>query len=344
MKIPERALFIQLRRIGDVLMCTPAIRAFKSVFPKCQLDFLTEMPEVLKGNPHLQAIINVDPARQSDPVYQFNLLRKIRRGKYDLTVDFFANPRSAYYAFFSRAATRLSYGFSHRRWAYNLVPKKVDHPLYAAFDRLRLLEAAGINSDDPRLEFYPSTDDCAKAQNIIRASAEKPVISISPVSRKEYRRWPLENYARICDLLSVQYDVNIFVIAGPGEEKYADEVARMADIKPSVLHIENLGTLGAIFKNVGLHIGNDNGPKHIAVACGAPTFSIYGPESPVSWTYPDYSRHHWIQAREFCEKCQQIKNNCDAACIKSITVEAAWEKINDMIRTLPSFQSAVKKA
>jgi len=53
MNPPERALFIQLRRIGDILMCTPAVRAFKKKYPNCTLDFLTEHPDVLQGNPRI---------------------------------------------------------------------------------------------------------------------------------------------------------------------------------------------------------------------------------------------------------------------------------------------------
>ena len=111
---PEKALMVQLRRIGDVLMCTPAIRAFNKQYPDCELDFLTELPDVLSGNPHLNDIIRVDRSRQYDPFYQYSLIRKIKKNNYDLVIDFFANPRSAYYSFLSRAKTRLSCGYGHR--------------------------------------------------------------------------------------------------------------------------------------------------------------------------------------------------------------------------------------
>jgi heptosyltransferase-3 len=344
MKTPEKALFIQLRRIGDILMCTPSIRAFKQAFPDCRLDFLTEMPDVLQGNPHINSIIAVNNAKRSSIIHQYKLIKKIRNNGYDLGVDFFANPRSTYYSFFSGASTRLSYGFGHRRWAYNLIPSKPDMPLYSALEKLRLLEAIGIKSDDPRLEFYPSLDDRLKIQSIIPETIIRPVISISPVSRREYRRWPIENYARLNDLLVTHYNAQIVILAGPGEEASAEQLANLADTKPLVPNIRSLGMLGALFEKVSLHIGNDNGPKHIAVACGAPTFTIFGPESPVSWTYPDYARHHWIQAREFCNVSNQIKHKCNADCIKSISVDAAWERIKDMMTSLPSFESVTRKS
>ena len=344
MKTPKKALFIQLRRIGDILMCTPSIRAFKQAFPDCQLDFLTEMPDVLQGNPHINSIIAVNNAKRSSIIYQYKLIKKIRNAGYNLVVDFFANPRSAYYSFLSGASTRLSYGFGHRRWAYNLIPPRPNVPLYSALDKLRMLEAIGIKSDDPRLEFYPSPDDRLKIQTIIPNTINKPTISISPVSRREYRRWPIENYARLCDILAFHFNAQIAILAGPCEEAFADQLANQVDAKPLVPNIKSLGMLGAFCERVSLHIGNDNGPKHIAVACGAPTFAIFGPESPVSWTYPDYSRHRWIQAREFCDDCNQIKNKCNVDCIKSISVDAVWEKIKDMMGSLPSFESVTRKS
>ena len=344
MMAPKKALFIQLRRIGDILMCTPSVRAFKIAFPDCQLDFLTEIPEVLQGNPNINSVISVDRKKQSNVIYQYNLIRKIRNGGYDLVVDFFANPRSAYYSYLSGAATRLSYGFGHRRWAYNLIPPKLDDPIYAALDKLRLLEAIEIKSYDPRLEFYPSLDDRLKIQTILPESDGRPLISISPVSRRQYRRWPIEKYAQLSDLLASKFNAITVALAGPGEEIIAEQLAKLTNIKPLVLNIKSLGMLGALFEKVNLHIGNDNGPKHIAVACGAPTFAIFGPESPVSWTYPDYDRHQWVQAREFCEDCDQIKHKCNTDCMKAISVEAVWEKVKEMLNTLSSFKSVTENS
>ncbi|GIS36678.1 MAG: hypothetical protein Ct9H90mP8_0980 [Pseudomonadota bacterium] len=46
-------LLIQLRRIGDVMMTTPAVRALRKAFPEASISFLTESPsdQVYKNNP-----------------------------------------------------------------------------------------------------------------------------------------------------------------------------------------------------------------------------------------------------------------------------------------------------
>ncbi len=343
MTAPKKALFIQLRRIGDVLMCTPAIRAFKRKFPECRLDFLTELSGVLDNNSHLDSILSVDDSRQFNPVYQYKLIRKIRAGRYDLVVDFFANPRSAYYSFLSGADIRLSYGFGHRKWAYNRTPRKSDQPAYAAQDRLDLLKEIDVPSDGLRLEFNPADDDRREAEGILKPLSGKMIAALSPVSRREFNRWPLENYATLGKLLSSELNYAIVILTGPGEEQVAHDLAKMmVAIKPLVLSLDRLGLLGAIFERANLHLGNDNGPKHIAVACGAPTFTIYGPHNPVSWTYPDSSRHRFIQPADIDNECRSMNHRCGKDCIGKISADAVWKKLKKIATDLPFPESSLK--
>ena len=333
---PRNALFIQLRRIGDVLMCTPAIRAFKKQFPNCSLDFLTEYPEVLEGNPYIDSLIPVDPSRQLSPPYQFHLIRSLRKNRYDMVIDFFANPRSAYYSFLTGAETRLSYGFGHRRWAYNLTPSKPENPVYAAGDRLHLLSALEVHSDDFRLEFYPGDRDREEARKLLSPLSHKPILTVSPVSRRNFNRWPLENYARLIEMIVEEFDFVPLVLTGPGEGDVADRLAALISGGESMsLNINSLGLLGAIFELAKFHIGNDNGPKHIAVACGSPTFTIYGPHSHISWTYPDFGRHGFITPGQVDPECRVADHKCGPDCIKKITADAAFDRFRELVSHLP---------
>jgi heptosyltransferase-3 len=340
---PKRALLIQLRRIGDILMCTPSIRAFKKHFPDCQLDFLTEIPNVLKGNPYISSIITVDQTREFNFVYQFGLINRIHAVKYDIVVDFLANPRSAYYSFLSGARTRLSYGYGHRRWAYNLIPKKENELIYAAADKLRLINAIEVPEDGLKLNFFPAEQDREEAQKLL-AEISDPIITVSPVSRRAYRRWPLANYATLADMIVKQFNASVVILTGPGEEQVASKVAALSKAKIYDLRISSLGILGAIFEHSSLHIGNDNGPKHIAVACGAPTLAIFGSDNPISWTYPDRMRHEYIAPRAVLENTDDKKRQFDSVCIQTISVGDVWQKVLKMTGALPSFGSMINKA
>jgi ADP-heptose:LPS heptosyltransferase len=60
---PNRFLLIQSRWMGDVLLCTPAVRELRRAFPEAHLAFASEAPGVdaLRGNPHLDELLVLGP-------------------------------------------------------------------------------------------------------------------------------------------------------------------------------------------------------------------------------------------------------------------------------------------
>ena len=49
----------------------------------------------------------------------------------------------------------------------------------------------------------------------------------------------------------------------------------------------DLEQLAALLQCSDLHIGNDSGPRHIAVACRTPTLTVFLESDPSTWTFPD---------------------------------------------------------
>ena len=81
---PSRVLILQLRRIGDVLLCTPAIRAIARAFPNSKIDFAVEPPcdEGLWGNPHIDRLLLAP--RGSSIRQWIRYAREIRERRYRL--------------------------------------------------------------------------------------------------------------------------------------------------------------------------------------------------------------------------------------------------------------------
>ena len=85
-------LLIQLRRIGDVLMTTPAIRLLRESYPEADLTFLTESPsdQVLNENPNLQEILLYRKPESITESLRYYL--NLRARNFDCVIDFFGNP------------------------------------------------------------------------------------------------------------------------------------------------------------------------------------------------------------------------------------------------------------
>src|SRR5271154_1367318 len=93
---PARILVIRLKAIGDVLLTLPAVAAIRENFSDAKITFLTsaENASLLRGFSEVDEVIALDRTglRSGNPLriapQFFNLLRRLRAGKFELLVDF----------------------------------------------------------------------------------------------------------------------------------------------------------------------------------------------------------------------------------------------------------------
>jgi len=341
MNHPNKILVIQLRRIGDVLMCTPALRALRSRYKDSYIAFLTEKEssDILSLNSYLDEVIILDKERYRNPFYSIKKIWQVRKSSFDLVIDFFGNPRGTYFSFFSGAKHRMGYKLPFRRYFYNILIKNDKTPKYAALGRLDALKIMGIENGEVKLDFFIPDGARLFAQKFFEENKINPQnlsISISPTSRRHFNRWALERYARLADWLISQFNAKIILVWGPDEKEGVEKVKHFMKKDPIISwETKNLFELGAILERCDLHIGNDNGTKHIAVAMGKPTITIYGPHNPISWTYPDFSRHKYLKNEVDCSDCEKIKHKCTKlSCLELITVEDVQETFLQLLNEL----------
>lgn len=345
MNQPTRIMLIQLRRIGDVLMCTPALRALRQSFSKSFIAFLTEREcqDVLASNPYLDEVIVLERERYRNPWYWLRKVGQIRKKKFDLVVDYLCNPRTAYLSFLSGARHRIGYDLPGRRFLYNMLVKSQAGPRYSAEHKLEALRALGIEASGLKLDFFIPDEAGFLARDFLQKEAidrSRLIVSISATSRRHFRRWPPERFGRLADWLISKFKATVILVWGPGEREAVEKVKDVMRQKAVISReTENLFQLGAILGQCDLHIGNDNGTKHIAVAMGRPTITIYGPQDPKSWTYPDPRRHKFLKARQDCPDCDKIKHRCtELACLDQISVQDVQRAFLELLKDLEKSQ------
>lgn len=322
-------------------MCTPALRALRSRYKDSYIAFLTEKEssDLLSLNPYLNEVIVLDKEKYRNPLYLIKKIWEVRKGSFDLVVDFFGNPRSAYFSLLSGAKHRAGYDYPLRRRFYNIVIKDEKIPQYAAQSRLDFLKILGIENCKVNLDFFIPDEARFFVKKFFeenKIDSKNLLISISPTSRRHFNRWALERYAQLVDWLISQFGAQIILVWGPGEKEVVEKVKHFMKKHPIISwETKNLFELGAILERCDLHIGNDNGTKHIAVAMGKPTITIYGPHSPISWTYPDFSRHKFLKKEVDCPDCEKIKHSCTKlSCLDLITVEDVQKTFTKLLSQL----------
>lgn len=322
-------------------MCTPALRALRTQFPQSNIAFLTEKEssDILVLNPYLNELIVLERESYRNSFYSLEKIRQIRDRSFDLVIDFLGNPRSAYITFLSGAKNRVGYDLPFRRFFYNVIIKNDEIPKYAALHKLEALKTLGIECSDPKLDFIIPDEASFFAEMFFKEKGSDQnnlIVSISPTSRRHFNRWSLERFARLADWLISSFQATVVLVWGPGERGAVEKVKDLMNKIPVICkETKDLFQLGAILRKCDLHVGNDNGTKHIAVAMGKPTITIYGPHDPISWTYPDFSRHRFVKKKVDCPECDKIKHKCTKlSCLDQITVTDVQNVFLELLKSL----------
>ena len=314
----KRILLIQHGAIGDVLMCTPAVRALRKHLPEAEITFLigNKAFDAVRHNPNIDKFI-VPNLQMQFLKYLIYLFRFVF-SRYDIVIDFQQNPRSALITFLTFAKKRISFTEKHRNYAYNIKIGPVDTQIYAAINKLKLLKPLGINESDDFLPELFITDKERKwakeLWNDLNFQKQDLIIALSPVSIKSYRLWDLEYFAQICDFLIDKYQAKIVFTWGPGGFHIIKIIQHNMKNKIEINYtISSIKQLKAIFERSSLFLGNDNGPRHIAITCGIPTIGIFSHVHASHWTPPGMEKHLAISP--------------EIPGIKNLKFEAAIEKI-----------------
>ena len=343
---PSRILVVMLRRIGDVVLTTPAVRALRKLYPEAELDFLVEPPcgEILEGNPDISRVLLCERRRgPAGLAAHWRSIRAVRSGNYDWVIDYMGNPRSAIITALSGAAVRAGPSHVFHRWAYNRALDQSEAVFYGAREKIRVLRSLGLDPDEddylPRLDIAPESGERARrALEELGWTGSPGIIGLVPASRKITRRWPARHFMKLGRLLRDRYweGARILVFWGPGEEPLAREIVQgIGQDAASAPATASLRDLAALLKECRLVITNCNGPKHIAVAAGVPTLTIHGSSDPRSWNPPSDPRFGVVRREElFCIGCR--RNDCpyDLECLKDLAPEIVARRAAEMLNAM----------
>lgn len=88
-----------------------------------------------------------------------------------------------------------------------------------------------------------------------------------------------------------------------------------------------LQELGAVLARAALHVGNDNGPMHMAAALRVPVIGLFGPSDPALWG-PWGEGHRTFYKGLDCRAC--FHPDCfrgEQNCMRLITLDEVWEAV-----------------
>jgi heptosyltransferase-3 len=297
----ERILIIAIPGIGDVLLCTPLIRAVRAKWPEAEIHVMLRhaAASVLDGNTDVDEIIGMAPRAGFVEVSRL-LLPRFR--KYDLIVSNATSDRTTFYSVAlgrQRVSTIPAAKQPWKRWV-NHAWVDIDDEHWHIMVRMRKLgEAAGVDVGyDVINPCSPDSPDVL-ARHLGKGWRDRPYAVVHPSASLPEKHWHKEGWRSVVDHL-VGKGLRVVVTGGPGEAEktYVTEELGLGRMPVDcVVGRLRLADIAELVAGADIYIGVDTLVSHIVAAAGTPTVVLFGPSNPMKWA--PWPRGHEAQFSPF---------------------------------------------
>jgi predicted lipopolysaccharide heptosyltransferase III len=329
-----KILLIQLRRLGDLILTTPAISALRGHIPGAQIDLAVSH----ESAPLLPAIQGLQTTFLTKlGLRDFLTWMQIRRAGFDCVIDFTRNDRSAWLTVLASAARRivsdrLKIKSKFRARLYNEFVDCAMKDMHTVDYGLALLQPLGISAaaSDPVLHLPRAAQESASA--IISGQIRhQPFAIFHPGSARVEKFWESERWSEVIEFAATELGFLPVLSGGRNELERTHLAAIREKVRATVLDLSgqlDLLTLAALLEHAGLLVTVDSAPMHLASAAGTPQVVLFGPTNPFHWRprespaailfgdSPEPLRH--FQAREVKKAMTQISTAAVIGAMRSM--------------------------
>lgn len=248
--------FIQLGRIGDMVLCTPAFSAIKAKYPDAEIYVVSGRGNaiVLKGNPHINRVIRFNKA----PLELLKFILKLKSIKFDYWID----PKD-HFSTESKWIAKLAK--AKQKIVYNEKAGIANKPKFfteMVFDSLKPL---GISYEGtaPKPELYLQQAEKDFAKSLLLDNEKKNVL-INVSATADCRIYSAEHWEKVLSEVDLS-QVNVYISAMPSEKEIAKYLYdKFVDLQ--ILPQLQLFEIAALIEQSDLIITPDTSIVHISAA------------------------------------------------------------------------------
>ena len=284
-----KILLIQLRRLGDLILTTPAISALREHFPGAQIA-LAVSHECESLLPAIQGLQKTFLTTRG--LRDLSTWIQIRRSEFECVIDFTRNDRSAWLTVLSAAprrivSDRLKIKSKFRAHFYNEFVDCAMKQMHTVDYNLALLRPLGISAParDPVLDLPLGAKERASAL-INGQIRQRPFAIFHPGSARAEKFWEPERWSQIIKFAATELGLFPVLSGGTNNLERAHLAAIREKLQTAVLDLSgqlDLLTLAALLERARLLVTVDSAPLHLASATRTPHVALFGPTNPFHW-------------------------------------------------------------
>ena len=333
----KRILLSRTDRMGDLILTTSVIEVVREYFPDAYICFLasSKLMPIIKDNPYIDGIVGLDKDKEHKGIFGFlKLLRKIRKKKFDLIINFHPTNRNHILAFLSGIKERV--GYDLKLGILNNLRVKHDKQrgeMKEAEYNFNLLRKIGIDKVSLKQYLKPDKSALEWIDNDLESKNITRFAVIHPGASCKSKLWELGNFIELSRRIKAENDLDVVFVLGPEDRDLERRLSENLDFKFSLYFSISLERLIALISRASFMISNDSGPMHIADSLNKPLITIFG-RNQAGLSYkrwgPMGENAKVVYEDPDCKEC--LAHNCDKEfiCLRNITVDRVYNEFKDM--------------
>jgi len=285
-------LCVQLGSPGDVLLCTPALRALRAQCPGRRVTLLASPSGAAVGPylPDVDAVLAYEAPWMNNgapapPSAHLDWIATLGAQRFDGAVIFANRNASALPAALlcqlagiplRAACCRDDPSGLLTHWIADPEPGALlRHPVQRQLDLVRRL---GAEIADERLAFVPTNTDLAQVRTRLQAAGIDPAgrwLLLHLGAGARARRWSPQQWNALIRTLHERIACPLVLAGGPREMALIEALAFPLDARVHSLAGQlGIGALGALLAQASLLLSKDPGTNHLAAAVGTPVVCL----------------------------------------------------------------------
>jgi ADP-heptose:LPS heptosyltransferase len=295
-----RILALQLKRIGDLILTTPALSLLQAARPDVEITLAVHAgaAPLLPAIPGIAAGIVFGPKRGWTPWQQ------TLTGPWEAVLDFTGTDRSAFATAFSHSPHRIAFEWVRkgkiRALAYNEFVDSAVREFHTVDHYAQLLRPLGVEPPaalEPRL-VVPAASKAQAARLLAESGVDGRFAIVHPGAARAEKFWDAGRWARVIRHLRSVAGVDCVLTGGAD----ASEAAHLEEVRAAVRRGGERGApdgrlgrfvnlagamdllaLAAVVEKAQLVVSCDTAIVHLAAAFQRPQVALFGPTNPFHW-------------------------------------------------------------
>jgi ADP-heptose:LPS heptosyltransferase len=322
----KKVMVLDLGFLGDTVHLLPALWMVRQAYPQAELHVAvaTHIVSFMDCAPWVNRVWGyMRYPRHATLRENLDMVRRLRREKFDVLINLNGSDRSSWLTFLSGARERLGRMpddggppfWKHMFTAHVQYPSGTE-PVY--LQRCKALEKAGFPFTQPEFHVEIGPENLRAAD--ISEADKGTYFHVSPFTTADYKELSPQQLAELVAALQKSFPEKKLALScapTPRELTKMEKLLALLPEKPWRVFAGNLNLiqLAAVIRHSAVHFCGDTGTLHLAVMTQTPI---------VAWFWPNPAMNVWVSANENCRVL--IGSNLpDATFLSGISTDALAE-------------------